>query len=91
MANLKSSLRFYWCTGCGKWHDPYDNQNFHYDMYWEQREPDSLNFDGTKEDLKRFQVARLLLQEDANRFEHRVTRELRLREAKREYEAKNKG
>lgn len=69
-----NSLRFYWCTGCGQWHDPAatDSSSIHYSMYWPLTEPNERNFDGTLEDLERFITARKLKAQDGEEFERRI-------------------
>ena len=77
---MKSSLSWYWCKGCAKWHSTYRDNPIHYAMYCAQQEPVEANFDGTKEELDRFIVARQIRDEDQQRlreeFEERVTRRL---------------
>lgn len=66
------SDRFYWCTGCGKWHDPLKENNPHYLMYWPIQAPTMRNFEGTVEELERFIIAQRLKQQDAYDFERRI-------------------
>lgn len=68
-----NSERFYWCRGCGKWHDPLKGNNgIHYAMDWPMEEPNERNFEGTARDLQRFQIARELRKQDAVDFETRI-------------------
>lgn len=71
------SDRFYWCTGCGRWHDPCKGQSTHYAMYCSYQEPNERNFEGTAEELKRFLAAIQLRREDEAAFEKRVDETLR--------------
>ncbi len=76
---MKRSDRWYWCDGCGKWHDRDKDQGFHHCMYCPLEEPDQRNFDGTEEELKRFVIALRLRREDARKaaeeFERRIDAE----------------
>lgn len=63
------SDRFYWCGGCGRWHDPYKGQQIHGLRLGPQTQPDPHNFDGTPEELERFKAALKLRAQDAEMAE----------------------
>ena len=67
-----NSLRFYWCSGCGRWHDPLKGQAFHYLMACSLEEPNEQNFEGSPEELERFKMARAIRAKDAAAFEKRI-------------------
>lgn len=67
-----SSGRWYWCLGCGKWHDPLLLREMHYSMYFPMQEPNEKNFEGTAEDRARFAAWQALQDEDAEAMERRV-------------------
>jgi hypothetical protein len=69
---MKSSERWYWCHGCGAWHDSDKRQSQHFCMYVCFQEPCERNFEGTADELARFIAARKLRAEDAAEFERRV-------------------
>lgn len=69
--------RWYWCTGCGQWHDYQKRQLTHTSMWCEWSEPNEKNFDGTVDELSRFIIARRLRREDELAFEKRVEEEAR--------------
>lgn len=75
-----SSGRWYWCVGCGKWHDPLkkERDGFHFLMYCDMQDPDAGNFEGTGEELARFLAYRKLKEEESDLLEvlidKRVTR-----------------
>lgn len=69
---MSKSERFYWCTGCGKWHDFTKPQASHFLMYCEWEEPCLANFEGTPEELQRFLIARDLRALDDEAFERRI-------------------
>lgn len=67
-----NSERFYWCSGCGRWHDSAKQQVRHFAMHVSRSEPSASNFEGTAEDLQRFLMARKLRAQDAEAFESRI-------------------
>jgi len=69
---MKISTRFYWCTGCGRWHERRGGMRAHFAMYVPMEEPSESNFDGSLEDLERFVIARQLMREDAEALEKRI-------------------
>jgi hypothetical protein len=71
------SDRFYWCSGCGRWHDPLKRRDIHYLMNCPVQSPAVRNFDGTDEELKRFLIACQLNQQDAEAFEERIDRQIK--------------
>lgn len=75
------SDRFYWCTGCGRWHDPVNRKsNIHYAMYCPPEAPNAGNFDGTEDELRRFLVARELRRAADDEFERKITARIGERE-----------
>ena len=78
---MNRSDRFYWCTGCGKWHDPDKGREIHFSMYCEWEHPSPRNFEGTADELKRFLIAMKLRREDEEQFERRVELRLKIEEA----------
>lgn len=76
MANhpvYNNSMRFYWCEGCGVWHDPFKDKTSHLAMYCPLEPPRHGNFDGTLIELERFIKGRELQRDDAEDFERRIT------------------
>lgn len=69
---MTNSERFHWCSGCGKWHNNNRKSGMHYAMYCPWTEPNEKNFEGTTDDLERFNIARQLRQEDEKIFESRI-------------------
>lgn len=71
-----NSMRWSWCSGCGKWEDMAIDKYIHYSMYCALEEPNERNFQGTHEELARFIVARQLAKEDQAKandsFENRI-------------------
>ena len=72
-----SSGRWYWCIGCGRWHDPLLPRETHFLMYWTYQPPNPQNFEGTADDLARFLAHRQLAIEDVEAMERRVDERLK--------------
>lgn len=53
---MSNSMDWDWCKRCGKWHPGTDTPSTHHDMNQEERWPDEKNFEGTPEQLLRFQA-----------------------------------